>query len=392
MLYYVPLESYKERYTMQWSAPGTGWLERNWNRHGLPYKRVDPLFGIKNSALTIDTGLVLDVSKRIKQCFCQVEEIVRLAVNGTLGNYDVIYFDDFWHPGIEALPYTFDQLGIKPRMYAFCHAQSVDEFDFTYGMRHWMRSFEKGIGNILTGIFVNSTLLADLLADAEIKERDKIHVIGHIFSSDEVKERMPDNQNQPKKPQVIFSSRWDTEKNPKFFLAVADAVLSSPHERAKEIEFTVCTSSQTLKSNDPENIACLYRAMKKWPGQITLHENLSKEQYYQLLFQARIQMNTASQDWVSICLLEASVAGCYPIYPYYRSFPQAFRNKVEFLYGHLNVEDAVSKIYEKIFQDSLYTEEAIKERAWIHECHDVSWKRMYNILMGGPVLEVESYV
>ena len=152
------------------------------------------------------------------------------------------------------------------------------------------------------------------------------------------------------------------------------------------------TSSKILKSNDPENIACLHEAMKKWPDNIVLYQNLSKEAYYNLLSCARIQMNTASQDWVSICLLEASVAGCYPIYPYYRSFPQALRNQVEFLYAHLDVEDAVNKIYEKIFDNSLFTKEAIQKRAWIHERHDVSWKRMYNILIGRPVLEVVDYV
>jgi len=43
MLYYCPLETYKERYTMQWAAPKTGWLERNWIAHKIPYTRIDSI-------------------------------------------------------------------------------------------------------------------------------------------------------------------------------------------------------------------------------------------------------------------------------------------------------------------------------------------------------------
>ena len=37
-------------------------------------------------------------------------------------------------------------------------AQSVDEYDFTYNMKNWMRHYELGLDERLSGIFVGSTV------------------------------------------------------------------------------------------------------------------------------------------------------------------------------------------------------------------------------------------
>ncbi len=389
MLYYCPLESYEERYTMQWAAPKSGWLERNWIKAEIPYKRIDSFANVQRE---IKTGLVLDIEKRVSHCFSQIESLVTLALTGKLTSDDVIYFDDFWHPGIEALPYAFHQIGIAPKMYAFCHAQSVDKYDFTHSMRHWMRDFEIGIGKILTGIFVNSNLLKQLLDEAGISTYEKIHVIGHIFCEEEVRERFPKLQNGRQRKfqrenNVIFSSRWDDEKNPLFFLEVVKKVMNL----RQDIKFIVCTSSKKLKSNNKNNLEALRKTLLAYPNNLFLKEGLSKEEYYTELLKAKIQINTASQDWVSIALLETSTAGCYPLYPNYRSFPQAFRGRTEFLYTPFCVADAANKLSNLMNYPYLWNEVQIQSRAWIHQCHNSSWARMINIMMGKDMIKVEPY-
>jgi len=388
MLYYCPLESYKERYTMQWSAPITGWLERNWIKAGIEYQRIDTAINMERENIPIKTGLVLDIEKRTNHCFSQIKQLVDLAVKGVLTNNDIIYFDDFWHLGIEALPYAFHQLGINPKMFAFCHAQSVDIYDFTYPMKEWIRPFEKGIGRVMDGVFVNSDLLRNLLIREGVVHHNKVHVIGHIFCSEEVKERFP-KQLPKRENTVVFSSRWDDEKNPQFFLAVAENVLAY----RSDIQFIICTSAKTLKSNDTNNLIALKKAMDRHPNDIILKTNLSKEYYYLELLEAKIQMNTANQDWVSIVLLEASTAGCYPLYPKFRSFPQALRGQNEYMYPHLDVEEAANKITALMEHDKnfLWSASEIKDRAWIHERHDMSWARMINIMLGENTVEVEPY-
>ncbi len=388
MLYYCPLECYKERYTMQWSAPKTGWLERNWNEFGIDYRRIDSL----SSLTPIDAvkhGVVLSPNIRTRHTFEQTIQLVDMLCAGTITDDDVIYFDDFWHPGIEALPYTCDQLGIHPKLFAFCHAQSVDQYDFTYRMRRWMRSFEIGIGHIMSGIFVNSDLLRTLLLDAGIGAESTVHVIGHIFSEDEVRSRFP-KRIPARQNSVVFTSRWDDEKNPMLFLKIVKQYLQ---HYDKWIVFKVCTSAPKLRSNNPQNLTELRSVMRRYPDHVLLLEGLSKEDYYVELLKAKVQINTASQDWVSIALLEASVAGCWPLYPNFRSFPQAFRGDNKYMYKVSSIDDACSKLYSimSLSNNDGWSEQAQKSRAWIHTRHNLSWARMINIMAGEAIINTPQY-
>ncbi len=375
MLFYIPLEAYKERYTEQWSAAKTGWLERNWLKIGLEYTRIDGAERIANRPKQIQTGCVLDAVKRSMFCFAQIEQLLALAEEGKLTSEDTIYFDDFWHPGIEALPYAFHLMGLKPQMYAFLHAQSVDEFDFTFPMRHWMRHFEQGIASVLDGIFVCGPCLRDLVVFGGIAPQYKVHITGHPFNSEEVRERMTFSP-EPRLDQVVYSSRWDLEKNPWFFLEVARKVI---YQR-RHARFIVCTGSEKIRSNDPGLVRMIHQACEQYPDNIILKENLTKEQYYAELCRSKIQMNTADQDFVAITLLESSVAGCYPIYPYFRSFPETFKHRPGFMYNRLDVQDAVRMVIKVLDSNDLWTEAAIQSRQWIHNRFDTSWLRMLNVM------------
>lgn len=388
-IFYCPLEGYKERYTMQWSAPKTGWLERRWIETGVDYKRIEPTSAAKERV--IKKGCVLDAVGRSIHTFAQTEILLEMADAGKIDSNDVIYFDDFWHPGIEALPYAFHLLEIDPppSMFAFLHAQSVDEFDFTHEMRHWMRFFERGIAAVLDGIFVCCPTLRDLVVHGGIADRDKVFITGHPFASDEVMERMPQYYQAWMKQQgtampmrqnhVIYSSRFDREKNPLFFLYVARKVL----DIRKDIKFIVCTGSKELRSNMPEALRAFEMLSQQYPSNVMLRRDLSKEDYYRELVNAKVQMNTASQDFVAITLLESSVAGCYPVYPYFRSFPETFLGHTDYMYEHLNVDHAVAKIITAInLPDDTWSPEAIKSRAWIHNRFDISWKRMLVAMTG----------
>lgn len=385
MLYYLPLEGYKERYTLQWSAPKTGWLERNWIRAGVDYKRIDSDLPVR----TIKSGAVLDAVGRSLHCFEQIKELLLLAEGGAIKDTDVILLDDFWTPGLEALPYAFHLLGIRPRCYAFLHAQSVDEFDFTYPMRSWMRPIERGFGEWLDGIFVCCPTLKDLVCFGGIAKSWKVHVTGHPFSSEEVMERMPHwykvmilsqcfnllpKQILERKNQVVWSSRFDAEKNPMFFLTIVEQMI---RENA-DVKFVVCTSAPKLRSNYTAALDRLRFLAATNPTQLEIREGLSKEEYYATLCESKIQFNCASQDFVAITLLESAVAGCYPIYPYFRSFPETFLWEQEFLYQHLDIQDAVGKIKQVLARDDLWTPDAIKKRSWIYKRFDYSWMRMLN--------------
>lgn len=386
MLYYMPLEAYKARYTMQWSAPKTGWLERRWRDASVSYKRIEGRDEALENRGEIKVGSVVDGVGRSIYAMAQIKELLLLAEQGQVSSSDVIYFDDFWHPGMEALRYAFDLMGIRPRMFAFLHAQSVDEFDFTYPMRHWMRHYERGNAAILDGIFVCGPCLQELVARGGIAPIEKVIVTGHPYASDEVVERMfKDSEGQWSPPwdeirenKVVFTSRFDAEKNPHFFLDIVEHFAINN----EDVRFVLCTGGKQIKSTDPSAIERLHSMLKSYPEHLELKENLEKEEYYRELCTAKVQLNTADQDFVAITLLEASTAGTYPIYPYFRSFPETFEYRPGFMYQRLNLEDAVQMIRDVVYRDDLWDKTSILDRQWIHKRFDNSWERMLKAMTG----------
>lgn len=366
-LFYFPLEPLQERYTTQLSAPKKGWLERRWISAGVNYERIE------GQKLTneIKHGTVLDANGRGYWALSQIQTFLSLLDAGEVSNDDCLYFDDFWHPGISALPYSFALTGIQPKMYAMVHAQSVDEFDFTYKMRHWMRYFEKGIATVLSGIFVTSTILKDLLLLAGIGTYEKIHITGLPFNSEEVQERFP-IQIPEKKKQVVYSSRWDKEKDPVFFLSVIETIL----QERTDIKFVITTSSKELRSNWDSLLTALKLFLDKYPENIELRVNQTKEQYYSTLLESKVQLNTADQDFVSWTLLEATKCGCLPLYPYFRSFPEVLKNNSTFLYEKRDIENCKTKLYRLIDTKNQINVD------WVYKPFDQSWHRMLNVMKG----------
>lgn len=376
-LWYMPLESYKERYTCQLSAPKTGWLERNWLKEGINYVRVEGDSNLGSSIIA--DGTVLDATNRGMWSCSQIQNLLNHLKAGHITSDDVIYFDDFWTPGISALPYAFHLTGIFPRMYAMLHAQSIDKFDFTYPMRYWMRDFEKGIGKILSGIFVTSTCLKDLCIYNDIGQDDTVYLTGLPYNSEEVQEHFPLKIPEKKQNQVIYSSRWDKEKDPNFFMDVIEASM----EHQLGINFVVTTSSQDLRSNETRLLDRFYQLLVDYPNQIELRENQSKEEYYYNLLESKVQMNTADQDFVSWTLLEATTCGCRPLYPNFLSFPEALQNQYKFMYEKNDVRSAIIALKKAIT-------EPIDDYRHIYEPFDLSWKRMLSIMQNQPEYYVKN--
>lgn len=362
---YVPLEPYKERYTAQMSAPG-GWMEKNWERAGLNVLRVE------GQALspdrTIKTGVVLDAHGRSHWACSQVMALVKLLSEGQLDpRKHVIYFDDFWHPGISALPYIFHLTGVHIPMYAFLWAQSVDIHDFTYPMRHWLRPFEVGIGKVLSGIFVASTCLRDMCIYAGIGNEDTVHCVGLPYNSAEVKRAYFPQVLPEKKLQVVYSSRWDREKCPDFFLQVVERV----HAVRPDISFVVTTSADRIRSNDRGMLARLEAFLTTSPARHALEVRCgqTKAQYYHNLLESKIQFNCADQDFVSWTLLEATTAGCRPVYPNYLSFPEALQYQYGLMYEKGDVDSAAHKILETI-------DEEPRDWSWVYLPYDHAAERI----------------
>jgi len=340
-LFYMGLEPYKARYTLQL----TEWNTRVFERRGINYEIVGGETLGNDQAIV--TGQVLDAHGRTYFGMSQLMNLVKMMKAGEVTNEDVIYFEDMFQPGIESLPYIIDQVpeAMRPRIYVRCLAQSIDPDDFVHvwGMSKWMGLYEQMVSEL-----VRKSGGAVLATNEEMVMHMKIagweapiyNISGLAFGKAEVQERVgaikPWNE---RKHRVVFSARWDQEKQPDFYMDIIEA-WNARHPNSG-VEFAVCSGAK-LKSNNDSYMQRTRDMQAR--GLLTLNEDLAKNDYYNIVNDSRVVFNCALQDWVSNTVSEADALGCNVLYPAYRSFPETFSNDHTRLYIPWSIEDALNKL------------------------------------------------
>jgi hypothetical protein len=338
-LYYMGLESYVGRYTLQL----TEWNRRVFDRRGLDVVYV-PGDTLDNTG-AISVGQVLDAHGRSYFSMSQMMNLVKLMRQGEVTAEDVVYFEDMFSPGIESLPYIMDQIPAdqRPRVYVRCLAQAIDPDDFVHvwGMAKWMATYEKMVNEFVTGVLATNE---EMVAHMRIAgwTAPIYNISGLAFGKGEVLERV-DNTLKPfsdRKLRVGFAARFDQEKQPDFYMDLIEEY----HRRAPHmaVEFAIFQGGP-LRSNNQKYIDRA-RSLEA-EGKLVIYENLSKNEYYALVNDSRVLFNCALQDWVSNTVSEADTLGCNVLYPAYRSFPETFANDPDRLYIPWSQDDAISKLH-----------------------------------------------
>ena len=347
-LFYMGLESYEARYTLQL----TEWNRRVFDRRGLDVTYV-PGLNLDNSK-KISVGQVLDAHGRSYFAMSQMMNLVRLMQQGDVTAEDVVYFEDMFQPGIESLAYIMDQVpcNLRPKIFVRCLAQAIDPDDFVHvwGMAPWMSTFEK-----MVNLMPNVTVLAtneEMVAHMRIAgwTAPIYNISGLAFGKQEVLERIGGaDYVRPfgdRTRRVAFAARFDQEKQPDFFMDLIERYHAQG--RHQDVEFAVL-SGGPLRSNNPRYLDRA-RAMQA-TGQLKIHQDLKKNDYYALLNDTRVLFNCALQDWVSNTVSEADTLGCNVLYPAYRSFPETFANDPDRLYVPWSIDDAFAKL-ERLLDDA----------------------------------------
>jgi hypothetical protein len=337
-LYYMGLEPYKARYTLQLQD----WNEAVFKRKGIDYVLV-PGETLSNDQAIV-TGQVLDAHGRTYFGMSQLMNLVKMMKAGEINHQDVIYFEDMFQPGIESLPYILNQIDhtLRPRIFVRCLAQSIDPDDFVHvwGMSEFMGHYEKMVDSFVDGVLASNEEMVMHMKVAGWKS-PIYNISGLAFGKDEVRARVPGELKpfDQRKFRVGFAARWDQEKQPDFYMDLAE--LWNERHPGQRLEFAVFAGSK-LKSNNDSYMARTRDLQAR--GLLTVYEDLEKNDYYALLNDSRVLFNCALQDWVSNTVSEADTLGCNVLYPAYRSFPETFANDHERLYIPWSLEDAISKL------------------------------------------------
>ena len=338
-LYYMGLESYEARYTLQL----TEWNRRVFDRRGLDVVYV-PGTTIDNTQ-AISVGQVLDAHGRSYFGMSQMMNLVQLMKNGEVTGEDVVYFEDMFQPGIESLPYIMDQIPAeqRPQIWVRCLAQAIDPDDFVHvwGMAGWMSTYEKMVNHFVTGVLATNE---EMVAHMRIAgwTAPIYNISGLAFGKAEVLERIGGKENikpfadRPRR--VGFAARFDQEKQPGFFM---DLIEMYGKLTPEPCEFAIY-SGGPLRSNNPEYVERARRMEAE--GRLKIFDNISKNEYYAHLNNTRVLFNCALQDWVSNTVSEADTLGANVLYPAYRSFPETFANDPNRLYVPWSIDDAYHKM------------------------------------------------
>jgi glycosyltransferase involved in cell wall biosynthesis len=332
-LFYFGLEPLKARYTYQLSKE---WMPATFESYANELEFID-VEGEFAPDQQIKIGAVLDAVGRGKFAMSQCANFLDMLNRDEVNDGDIIFLQDYWHPGIESILYAIDLYGIDLKIYSMLHAQSVDEYDFTYPMRNWMRGFELGLDKRMTGIFIGSTVHKEQLREAGFTA--PIHVVSLPIHKEATLAKLPGHDSLDKQDVIVYSSRLDKEKNPFFMMEVAKEFL----KQKPDFEWHVTTSGKEFRSMLPGAIDALNKLAKEEP-RFKLLNGLTKEEYYTELATCRIQFNSALQDYVSWTVIEATAFGADIVYPNFRSFPEFIDS--DRMYKPFDVQSAIDTLHD----------------------------------------------
>ena len=342
-LWYMGLEPYKARYTLQLQE----WNRAVFERRGIDYRIV---YGLNlDNSQKISVGQVLDAHGRTYFGMSQLMNLVRMMQQGEINNEDVILFEDMFQPGIESLPYILDQVpaNMRPRIAVRCLAQTIDPDDFVHvwGMQEWMGHYEKMVDSFADIVLATNEEMAMHMKVAGWKA-PIYNISGLAFGKDEVRSRVSGELKrfEDRTYRVGFAARWDQEKQPDFYMDLIEEyhkLQALPYNNWPKVEFCIFSGAKLRSNND----SYMQRTRDlQARGLLTVYEDLEKNDYYSLLNDTRVLFNCALQDWVSNTVSEADTLGCNVLYPAYRSFPETFANDPDRLYIPWSLNDALGKL------------------------------------------------
>lgn len=365
VIHYFALERYRERYTDNLA----NWTVNRFTELGGEVVRYGD-----NERYQQGEQTIVGAYGRVMFCTQQVAEFMQAISDGKVQASDVIYLDDMMTPGIEGVFYALHLHGLdKVRILARNFAQSVDQYDFTQPMRPWMQHYERMV-SARCDIVVASDQHAELCDIASWPGRivnyglpysmlDTLRMAAQASPNDALQSFLND------RPYMVYSSRWDYEKQPAFLLSVAERLADAG------IVTVVCSGSDRLRG-DRASIAKAEEMHAA--GKLFLMLGCERHEYLATLNGAMVQFNCALQDWVSYTMLEAATLDVPSVVPAFRSFLEC-ADPVH-TYKPWCVDDAVRHVEMVLDSDSMVSQH---RRLRLAQHHDRALGRIYEHLSSG---------
>ena len=294
-IFLVDLESVPTRYTCEWKTHLPNLLKKAGHD-------VQVLSGPEDIPSATTPGAFLNFGGTNIYKSAQVEQMGRLFCSGSVHPGDHFIFTDAWHPGIINLKYMSELLQIPVTIHALWHAGSYDPADFLgrlIGDALWVRHAEKSFFHAIDHNYFATDFHIAMFASnlLEVKEDNNNDVITHLESTGKIvrtgwpmeymDDMLVEYKNMPKRDLIVFPHRIAPEKQVEIFRDLK--------EQLPQYEFVVCQDYQ-----------------------------LSKNEYHNLLGEAKIVFSASLQETLGIGCYEGALVDAIPMVPDRLSYTEMY--------------------------------------------------------------------
>ena len=299
-VFLIDLETVETRYTGQWKTHVPNLLRKAGHN-------VQIISGPTDIPTATTPGAFLNFGGTNIYKSSQVEQMGRLFCNGSVHPGDHFIFTDAWHPGIINLKYMSELLNIPVVTHGLWHAGSYDPQDFLgrlVGNKPWVRNAEKSffhafdhnyfatdfhirmfVTNLLNDYPTENPWLEEDLADIIAGEDPRFVRTG--WPMEYMEDTLTMYKNMPKRDLILFPHRIAPEKQVDIFRDLATHL--------PQYEFVVCQDQQ-----------------------------LSKNEYHNLLGEAKMVFSANLQETLGISCYEGAVVDAIPLVPDRLSYTEMY--------------------------------------------------------------------
>ena len=229
----------------------------------------------------------------------QVEQMGRLFCSGAVNPGDHFIFTDAWHPGIINLKYMSELLNIPVVTHGLWHAGSYDPQDFLgrlVGDKPWVRHAEKSYFHAFDHNYFATQFHIDMFfknlfesqgPTMHFRAMETNKVVRTGWPMEYMDDTLTVYKNMPKRDLILFPHRIAPEKQVEIFRDLATHL--------PQYEFVVCQDQQ-----------------------------LTKNEYHNLLGEAKIVFSANLQETLGISCYEGAVVDAIPMVPDRLSYTEMY--------------------------------------------------------------------
>ena len=296
-IYIVDLEAVDTRYTKEWKEHLPRQLKRATNQQVISVSGGD-------TPQATTPGAFLNFGGTNVYKANQMQQIGKMFCDGKVKNGDYFLYTDAWKPTVLQLKYMAELLKVKIKIGGMWHAGSYDSQDFLgrlIGNKPWVRNTEQAMFDTFDHNFFATQFHIDMFCKS-------------FPSAEQYQGLTPNRQNK------VLRVGWPMEYMDSTLSMYKDMnkknIIVFPHRMAPE--------------KQPAIFEDLKRAMPQYEFVVCQEKKLTKNEYHNLLGEAKLMFSANLQETLGISWYEGAILNVLPMIPDRLSYSEM--SMKEFLY------------------------------------------------------------